>query len=138
MKAYIEHANITVEDPKHTIALLLAAAPEWRIRGQGIYEDDGIEWYHVGDQDTYITIQGGGSGQLQEWNVPWVGVKHIGIAVPDLSKTVESLAESGFELDHWGGSTEHRRSVYYVDKHNIQFEFVEYRSEDPKLRNQYV
>ena len=47
------------------------------------------------------------------------------------------LAAAGYPLDHWGGQTASRRSVYVVDPDSVQFEFVEYLSEDVALRNAY-
>ncbi|MDG3085812.1 VOC family protein [Vibrio hannami] len=140
MRTYIEHANITVIDAEHTIKLLLAAAPDWSIRGEGRMDDwfgKAVRWYHVGDEQTYITIQNGGDTNAKGWTEHWSGVKHIGIVVESLDDVITRLSNSGYQLDHMGGNHPHRRSVYYVDKHNLQFEFVEYLSEEPALKNDY-
>ncbi|MBY6196028.1 VOC family protein [Vibrio hangzhouensis] len=140
MNGYIEHANITLINPRHTIEFLLAALPDWKIRGQGRMENwhgKDVEWFHVGNEHSYIALQSGGDKTLPDWTTHWTGVKHIGIAVDDLSAMVERLSNAGFELEHWGGEHPHRRSAYYVDEHNMQFEFVEYFSELPSERNDY-
>ncbi|NOI26221.1 VOC family protein [Vibrio mediterranei] len=140
MNGYIEHANITLVNPKKTIEFLLAALPNWRLRGQGKMEEwfgKEVEWFHIGDDRSYIALQSGGDKQVEDWNTHWTGVKHIGIVVDDLNQTVERLKQAGYELDHWGGTHPHRRSVYYMDTHNMQFEFVEYFSEQNDERNDY-
>ncbi|NOH30638.1 VOC family protein [Vibrio mediterranei] len=140
MNGYIEHANITLVNPKKTIEFLLAALPNWHLRGQGKMEEwygKEVEWFHVGDDRSYIAVQSGGDGRIADWNNHWTGVKHIGIVVDDLDETVERLKIAGYELDHWGGEHPHRRSAYYVEDHNMQFEFVEYSSNNSSERNDY-
>lgn len=140
MNTYIEHANISVVDAEHTIKLLLTAAPDWSIRGEGKMEDwfgKHVSWYHIGDKNNYITIQSGGEGMAKGWKEHATSVKHIGIAVADLQAVITRLENAGYPLDHMGGEHPHRRSAYFTDKHNLQFEFVEYLSEKPEQRNDY-
>ncbi|MFH4402875.1 VOC family protein [Vibrio diabolicus] len=140
MNSYVEHANITVVDPAHSIDLLLSAIPEWEVRGKGVIDDwfgKKVNWYHIGDNDSYITIQSGGEDVIGDWKGHWSGVKHIGIVVPNILELVERLSLSGFELDHWGGEHPFRKSVYYLDKNNAQFEFIEYLSDRKSEQNDY-
>lgn len=65
-------------------------------------------------------------------------VKHLGIAVPNLEDVIERLRQHGYELDHLGGEHPHRKSVYYLDGNNLQFEFIEYLSERADERNDYT
>ncbi|ROV58970.1 hypothetical protein EGH82_15930 [Vibrio ponticus] len=37
MNNYLEHANVSVVNPQHTIQLLLTALPNWSVRGKGDY-----------------------------------------------------------------------------------------------------
>ncbi|PSW22291.1 lactoylglutathione lyase [Photobacterium sanctipauli] len=140
MKSYVEHANITVSDTDHTIKLLLTALPDWSIRGEGVNQDwfgKSINWYHVGNENSYIAIQSGGEEKSGHWSEHWTGVKHIGIAVPDLEALITRLENAGFPIDHRGADHPHRKNVYFLDQHNIQFEFVEYLSSEPTKRNDY-
>ncbi|MGR5288170.1 VOC family protein [Vibrio maritimus] len=140
MKSYVEHANITVIDAEHSVGLLLAALPDWSIRGEGRTDDwfgKPMRWYHVGTEESYITIQDGGEGEAGTWQQPWIGVKHIGIVVDDLKKTISRLEDAGYPLDHMGGKHPYRQSAYFQDKHHVQFEFVEYFSELATERNDY-
>lgn len=140
MNAYVEHANICVENPDKTIQFLLAALPDWSIRGQGEMDWFGqsVQWFHVGDQKSYIAVQGGGTGSSKSWKESWIGVKHIGIVVGNLAIVVGNLKSAGFDIDHYGGSHPFRKNVYFLESHGIQFEFIEYSSEIDTERNSYV
>lgn len=77
-KAYVEHANISVLDAYETIRFIKTAIPSWDVRGKGEMDWFGekIEWFHVGDDDTYIAVQTGGKGVVKNWKETWTGVKH--------------------------------------------------------------
>jgi hypothetical protein len=62
----------------------------------------------------------------------------VGLLVPSVDEAVSRLALAGYALDHWGGATPSRRSVYVVDPDSVQFEFVEYLCDDPAARNAYA
>lgn len=140
MKAYVEHANICVENPASAIQFLLTAIPNWSIRGKGSMDWFGetIEWFHVGDEQSYIAIQSGSSDKTKDWQDLWTGVKHIGIVVEDIDSVVKNLTTAGFEVDHYGGNHPFRKNVYFLERHGIQFEFIEYLSESYAERNQYA
>ncbi len=139
MTAIVEHANITVKDPHQTISFLQAAIPKWKVRGFGDIEWFGkpITWYHIGDDRSYVALSSGGEGDAIHWTSHQVGVKHLGIVVANLEQVMERLDKEGFEMDHRGGEHPHRRSAYYIDPNGIQFEFVEYLSNEADLRNDY-
>ena len=136
----LEHLNLTVRDVETTTRFLLAALPEWRVRGGGEMDWYGktIRWQHVGDDRFYLALQGGGEGPVTPWQSHQLGPKHVGLVVPSVDAVVQRLAAAGYPLDHWGGSTPARRSAYVVDPDSLQFEFVEYLSADPALRNAYT
>jgi Glyoxalase/Bleomycin resistance protein/Dioxygenase superfamily len=140
LSAYVEHANICVKNPENTIKFLLAAIPGWSIRGQGEMDWFGttIQWFHVGDQSTYIAIQNGSSEKSPSWTELWTGVKHLGIVVPNMIDVVNNLKSAGFEVDHYGGEHPFRKNVYFLDNHGIQFEFIEYTSDKDSEKNLYV
>lgn len=69
MKSYVEHANMSVVDAQKTIHFLTSAIPEWRVRGGGKLDNwfgRAIEWFHVGDEQSYIAISTGGEGGCSE------------------------------------------------------------------------
>ena len=139
MTPFLEHINITVRDIARTTDFLLAALPGWRIRGEGRMDWFGkpIAWRHVGDDTGYLALQDGGEGEVMEWTSLRLGPKHVGLVVPSVEAAVRRLAEAGYPLDHWGGETPGRRSAYVVDPGSVQFEFVEYLSEEVAVRNAY-
>ncbi|WP_114764322.1 VOC family protein [Vibrio rhodolitus] len=140
MKNYLEHTNISVVEPHNTIQLILSAMPNWSVRGQGEYlnaQNEKIEWFHVGDETFYIAIDSLGKGDAPYWTSRFTGLNHLGFVVENLDKTIERLTQAGFDMDHWGSEHPHRKSAYYMDKHGIQIEFVEYISDVAAERNDY-
>lgn len=140
MTTYLEHANISVVDAQKTIEFLLAAIPEWKVRGGGKVEDwfgRPIEWFHVGDDHSYMAICSGGKGDANHWTSHFTGVKHLGIVVPDVEALIERLNQAGYQLDHRGAEHPFRKNVYYLEDHGMQFEFIEYFSNSPGERNDY-
>ncbi|EGU30749.1 hypothetical protein VIBRN418_16983 [Vibrio sp. N418] len=140
MKSYLEHANISVVDPRQTIEFLLSALPDWQVRGRGRYvneRDEQIEWFHIGDEQFYIAIDSLGEGTAPYWTERFTGLNHLGFAVPNAEQLIERLKQAGYELDHWGAEHPHRKNVYYMDPHKMQFEFVEYLSLQDDERNDY-
>ena len=137
--AYVEHVNIAVKDLDKTVAFILAALPDWRVRGQGAVDWFGkpARWLHIGTKTSYLALMDGGEGTGHNWTGHHVGLKHIGIVVPDVAALVERLVATGHGPDHWGGSHPFRRSVYFIERDELQFEFIEYTSDAPAERNDY-
>lgn len=135
----LEHANVTVQDIDRATRFLTTALPSWRIRGGGTMDWFGktIRWQHVGTDDSYLALQGGGEGALPDWQTHRLGVKHLGFVVTDLDAVVRLLTEAGFPVDHGVPDHPHRRRVYFSPDDLVQAEFIEYRSEVPAQRNSY-
>ncbi|MDA0117052.1 VOC family protein [Vibrio sp. T11.5] len=140
MKGYVEHANIGVVDPNKTVEFLTTALPGWRIRGEGEYingQGERIQWCHVGDENSYIALSSTGKGEAPDWQTRYTGVKHVGIVVTDLEAMEARLAKQGYFVDHRGDEHPYRKNAYYIDDHNLQFEFIEYFSQQPEQKNDY-
>ena len=73
-----------------------------------------IRWAHVGSDRCYVALQGGGEGQAIDWRGHEPGLKHVGIVAADLAAVVDRLERAGHPLDHWGGRTAYRNSVYLL------------------------
>lgn len=136
----LEHVNITVRDIDRSTRFLLTALPDWRVRGEGRMDWFGkaVTWRHVGCDMFYLALQGGGEGEVMDWKSHDLGPKHVGLVVTSADGVVERLAAAGYPLDHWGSATPGRRSVYVVDPDSVQFEFVEYLSDQLSVRNAYA
>lgn len=136
---HLEHANITVKDIAATARFIALALPSWQVRGQGTMEWFGtpIRWLHVGTDRFYLALQSGGQGDWPHWQTHATGLKHIGLVVGSVDAVVARLAAAGYSVDHWGAETPSRRSVYIVSPEGLQFEFVEYLTDDLSARNDY-
>lgn len=136
----LEHVNLTVTDLPATLRFIQLALPDWRVRGSGQMDWFGktIDWCHVGDDHSYLALQSGGETAPIDWQSHHTAVKHIGLVVPDVAQVVERLGAAGFALDHWGGTGAARRSAYVMAPGALQFEFVQYDSDEVALRNDYV
>ncbi len=141
----LEHANIVVTAVEPTIRFVTAAFPGWRVRGRGNEPFAGMprEWVHVGDDDNYLALTAydlpsGAKGRARDLKSAAPGLAHVGFEVADLDAVVARLKAAGFEADHWGPGHPHRRNVYYIDGEGLEFEFVEYRSNDPQEKNDYA
>jgi len=139
-QALIEHVNITVKDVDRSTRFLLSALPGWRVRGENRMEWYGktITWRHVGDDTFYIALQGGGEGDPPDGSRHDTGPKHVGLVVPSVDAVVQRLAVAGYPLHHWGAASPGRRNVYIDDPDSVQFEFVEYLTDDVARRNAYA
>jgi len=135
----LEHANLVVTDMKPTLDFLKAAFPHWRVRGggKGTWSGKPREWLHFGDDETYIALSDNGEGEPRDLKGHRPGLAHLAFEVPSLGPLKERLAAAGFEITNPGSPTEHRANVYYIDGNNIEFEFVEYYSDNPAEKNRY-
>jgi catechol 2,3-dioxygenase-like lactoylglutathione lyase family enzyme len=138
-RAFVEHVNATVQDIDRAARFITTALPEWHVRGGGTLDWYGkpIRWLHVGNDTHYIALQSGGEGPGPDWQSHRTAIKHVGIVVPSVQAVVDRLRAAGFEVDHWGGETAHRHSVYVMQGDDFQVEFVEYKTADAALRNAY-
>jgi len=135
----LEHANLVLTAIEPTLEFLKAAFPEWRVRGEGRDEWSGKKrrWLHFGDDDFFITLNDNGAGALRDLDGHEPGLAHLGFVVASLDRTLARLARAGYEPDHRGPAHPHRRNAYFTE-HGLEFEFVEYLSDDPAERNLYV
>jgi len=143
-KPKLEHANIVVTAIEPTVRFLTAAFPGWRVRGRGNEPFAGMarEWVHVGDDEDYLALtaydvppeQKGAQRDLKSL-AP--GLAHLGFAVSSVDDLVARLKTAGYEPSTWGQDHPARKRVYYIDAEGIEYEFVEYLSGDPAVRNSY-
>lgn len=137
MATTFEHANFTVRDVRKSLQFLQTALPHWEIRHEG--EGERGPWVHFGDEETYIgldtAVEASDGGRKPYHHT---GCNHIGFVVEDLQALRDRLNAAGYEegmlaLDH-----PHRLRAYFYDADSIEWEFVEYLSEQPEERNDYA
>jgi len=137
MKIRLEHANLIVRDLDEMIRFLNAAFPDFRIRGEG--ENLEGRWVHVGNDETYIALNSATRTAAEPWQ-PYAGapgLNHLGFEVDDVAALEARLQAAGYRNSTFPNAHPHRRRVYFYDAEGNDWEFVEYRSDDPRLRNDY-
>ncbi len=139
MKVRLEHANLIVRDVDAMIRFVQTAFPEFRIRGEG-RGPQGRRWVHLGNDDTYLALNEAGEEPAEPW-VPYAGrpgLNHLGYEVDDAESLRARMAAAGYRDSTVPNEHPHRRRVYFFDPEGNDWEFVEYRSDDPALRNDYA
>ena len=138
MSVRLEHANLHVKDLDAMLRFVQTAFPEFRIRGQGT-SWTGARWVHVGSDDTYLALNEATEAPDAAWQ-PYggrPGLNHLGYAVDDAEAVRARLAQAGYRESTVPNRHPHRRRVYFCDAEGNDWEFVQYLSDDPALRNDY-
>jgi catechol 2,3-dioxygenase-like lactoylglutathione lyase family enzyme len=138
MSVRLEHANLCVRDIEEMTRFLRTAFPEFRVRHEG---DDpfGARWIHLGTDDTYLALVSSRREPAERW-VPYSqkpGTNHLGYEVSDVEGLRMRLLEAGYEESSVPNAHPYRKRVYFRDPEDNDWEFVEYSSDDPALRNDY-
>lgn len=139
MAIRLEHANLCVRDLDATLEFVRTAFPEFSLRGEGL-TGWGARWVHVGTDDTYLALTQARAEAPEPW-VPYAGkpgTNHLGYAVDDVDALRARLSAAGYLDSTVPNDHPHRRRVYFHDADGNDWEFVEYSSDDPALRNDYA
>lgn len=130
MAVTLEHANLTVDSIDACVQFLTTAFPEFAIRGRGMV--DGRRWVHVGTDDSYIALNE--SPQKREASGP---LNHLGFVVDDVDAVSSRLEAAGYREGFVAPSHPYRKRRYFYDTQDLEWEFLEYLSNDPAERNDY-
>lgn len=130
MPAILEHANLAVRNIDEAIRFLTTAFPEFRIRGRG--DVDGRPWVHVGTAETYLALN-----EVSREIDAQGPLNHLGYVVEDVDALAGRLSAAGYHEGFVAPSHPHRKRRYFHDADDLEWEFVEYLSEDPAERNDY-
>jgi catechol 2,3-dioxygenase-like lactoylglutathione lyase family enzyme len=139
MTTRLEHANLSVRDIDATIRFLHAAFPDFRIRFDG---DDarGRRCVHIGTDETYVALTKSELEPQERW-VPYAGlagVNHLAYVVDDVEALWKRLAAAGYRDSTVPNRHPYRKRIYFYDPDGNDWEFVQYLSGDPALRNDYA
>ena len=137
MAIRMEHANLTVRHYDEAVRFLQTAFPDFEVRKEG--EKDGHRWMHIGTGDTYLAVNEA-TVEARDRREPYdgqPGVNHLGFEVDDAEGIRARLLAAGFKDSTYPNSHPHRNRVYFYDADGNDWEFVEYFSDDPALRNDY-
>ncbi|MCP5085971.1 MAG: VOC family protein [Rhodobacteraceae bacterium] len=123
--AILEHANISVSDPKKTAANLCDIFG-WHIRWSGDAKETGYTVI-VGTDEGYLAVYAEKSMENLERNKSrTIGdLNHIGVVVEDLKAVEDRVIAAGFTPgEHFDYKPGER--FYFFDHDNIEFEVVSY------------
>ncbi len=127
----LEHANLSVLDIDATVRFLLTAFPEFSVRG-GSPSDDPNRWVHVGTDESYIALS-----RRSDTGHPSSFFNHVGFVVTDADELKQRMLSAGYREGYRAESHPHRKRVYFLDDEGVEWEFIQYMSDDPRDRNDY-
>ncbi|NKB32073.1 MAG: VOC family protein [Pseudomonadales bacterium] len=128
----LEHIHVNVDSIEKTAAFLRSALPELACRGSGDAVGFG-RWAHFGDDNSYIALT-----EVKGTRIP-KELRHIGLVVEDIDALMTRLAAAGYDPADPSALNEHpyRRRVYYIDGNGLDWEFIQYLTDNVKHRNDY-
>lgn len=125
--AYLEHVNVTVEDPEAS-AQLMVDLFGWHVRWAGGAIGAGRS-VHVGTDSSYVAFYTGPDGVPQEAaHTSYrekAGLNHIAIVVDDLDAIEAAVIAKGYET-HSHAAYEPGRRFYFKEENGVEIEVVEY------------
>eukprot|EP01095_Lingulamoeba_sp_RSL-Kostka_P000742 TRINITY_DN1102_c0_g1_i2.p1 TRINITY_DN1102_c0_g1~~TRINITY_DN1102_c0_g1_i2.p1 ORF type:complete len:144 (+),score=47.37 TRINITY_DN1102_c0_g1_i2:60-491(+) len=133
--SYLEHVNITVESIDDAIEFLSVACPGFKVRSRG-QQVSGVEWCHFGNNKFYLALQSKVLDQCNRKFYQNPGVNHCGIVVQDIDDVHKRYKELGYEFI-FGRENQFRKRVYFYDQHNVEWEFIGYKTDVFEDRNNY-
>ncbi len=131
MFSRMEHCNIAVRDIAKAVHFITTALPDFHIRG-GDKSGRG-EWLHVGTDDAYISLAYSPDAKPGEG----LRVNHIGFVVEDVVGVITRLEAAGYTQSYYPEESQWRKRYYFNDDDGQQWEFIQYMTEDPALKNAY-
>lgn len=124
-QAILEHANITVTDPKATAAWMTRVFG-WEIRWEGPGMQTGYT-VHVGGEGSYIALFNFGdplAAKPSSYRTK-AGLNHIGVVVDDLDAVEKRVKAEGFTPGSHADYEPGRR-FYFEDGDGVEYEVVSY------------
>ena len=141
MQCYIEHANVAVLDMDEAIRFLTIALPHFRVRGGGESADGEKwkKWCHLGTDTIYIAIEQSSAVEKPKagGESPAARINHVGFVVDDVAEVQRKAETAGYARNALVDESPARRRLYVDDGSGLTWEFVEYLSDDPAVRNDY-
>ena len=133
----LEHVNLVVNDIPEMLKFYQAAFPHWYVRdeGKGDWYGKPRNWLHFGDEYHYIALSDNGEGKNRDLSGHQVGLAHFAYVTNNIEGVIQRLGQAGFAIAKSGAEEPYRKNIYFVDPAGFEVEFVEYLSDNPKLRN---
>ena len=137
MAFHFDHINIAVVSIERAVEFLKIAFPHFQIRGGGAgeYNEMKTAWTHLGTDEEYVSLNETSVMEATSRNGSQLtGINHAGFVVVDLEKLHGRYEGAGFNCQYIVESPARLR-MYVTDKDNIQWEFIQYLSDDPTVQN---
>ena len=134
MKAYLEHANISVSDLAKGVKFFKTAFPDYYIRGKGKSRTD---WVHFGNQETYIALNIASVTKDEDDRYVRTGFNHLGFVVDNVNELASRMLAAGYKRSYPRQEQRTRIREYFFDADGNEYEFVEYLSDNWSDRNSY-
>lgn len=135
MGSFVEHANIAVTDVDAAISFFSTAMPDFWVRhdsGRGANR-----WVHFGTDVTYISINQIPDPVEGQFEGDCPGYQHIGFVVEDVDALRARMLSAGYREGFHPKPHPHHKRVYFIDNDGMEYEFVQYYSDDFTKRNDY-
>ena len=131
----LEHVNLVVKDIAEMLKFYQAAFPHWKIRdqGQGTWSGKPRNWMHFGDDYQYLAFSDHGEGENRDLSGP--RRVHTLRVTNNIDAVISRLLKAGYPIAKDGADDPYRKNIYFLDPAGFEVEFVEYLSDEPKLRN---
>jgi catechol 2,3-dioxygenase-like lactoylglutathione lyase family enzyme len=141
VQCYIEHANVAVLDMDEAIRFLTIAFPHFKVRGGGENTEAGKwkKWCHLGTQTIYVAIEQSSTVDQPraDGDSPAARINHVGFGVDDVVEIKRKVEAAGYVCNALIDESPSRMRLYVDDGSGLTWEFVEYLSDDPAVRNDY-
>jgi len=133
----LEHINLVVRDIPEMLKFYQAAFPHWSIRdkGQATWSGKPRNWLHFGDNYQYLAFSDNGEDDNRHLAGHQVGLAHFAYVTNNIDAVINRLLRAGYSIEKQGAEEPYRKNVYFLDPAGFEVEFVEYLSDEPKLRN---
>jgi len=138
MLCYIEHANVTVLDMDEAIRFLTIAFPHFRVRGgESSEEAKWKKWCHLGTETIHITIEQSSTVDQPKAKGESLAarINHVGFVVDDVAEVKRKTEAAGYTRNALIDKSPSRNRLYVGDNSGLTWQFVEYASDDPVVRN---
>ena len=135
MESYVEHANISVTDVDGAIRFFMTAMPDFRVR-----HDSGPgprRWVHLGTDSTYMSINQMEPPAEGAFERHRPGYNRVGFGVADADALRARMLDAGYKEGFVPEPHPYRKRVYFIDDDGMEYEFIQYYSDDVTERNDY-
>ncbi|MCO7223733.1 VOC family protein [Pleionea sp. CnH1-48] len=140
MSTIVEHANICVGNLDETLRFLQTALPSYKVRGEH-FESGATppyRWVHFGDDEHYLALQDAVEESTESFGgYKKLGLNHIGFRVDSVSDLIKRLQDIDYHPHSVSTSHPHRTRAYFHTPDGLEWEFVEYHSQQADERNNY-